>query len=299
MLATSINALRKLKRYIGDVNGFAEALITRKETIAVTHFTNMVAAVAYPLLLRLRRQLTQSFVESHSVTKRISLSSEFMDWEEFEEEEEEAVEEVYREILVDSGNRTLAMLALPFLLVGRRRDVTDISRRYTRTLFRGLRRQAVSQTRSLIDQARSQNWSQTRLVRELRLRISLSSRQQGAIAKLESRLKDDGVKQAEINRRLALESERKLQYRAKMIARTEASRARSRGTLLAFNEAGLDWAVYTTQPGACEICVENEMAGPEYKLSQAEDMIPAHPNCVCTWRPLYVSPSEYHEIAYR
>lgn len=68
-------------------------------------------------------------------------------------------------------------------------------------------------------------------------------------------------------------------WRAKMIARTETSRAMAHADFETFRNAGvLEWE-WLDAPGACPICVNNAANGP-YPMG-AGPPLPQHPNCRC------------------
>lgn len=71
--------------------------------------------------------------------------------------------------------------------------------------------------------------------------------------------------------------------RARMIARTETARAWTTGTMQAYENYGVSEIDVITAGDAsvCEICLENEAQNP-HQLSEATELVPAHPNCRCT-----------------
>ena len=73
-------------------------------------------------------------------------------------------------------------------------------------------------------------------------------------------------------------------YRAKMIARTEASAALNDGALLMYREAGITMVEYIAQPTACDICAPYD--GDILSIDEATHLIPQHQNCVCSFYPV-------------
>lgn len=75
--------------------------------------------------------------------------------------------------------------------------------------------------------------------------------------------------------------------KARMIARTEISRAHNEGQLDRLEELGVEEVgvevEWLTAENPCPICSAN--AGNVYKLNEAHGLIPAHPNCLCSWIP--------------
>jgi len=73
--------------------------------------------------------------------------------------------------------------------------------------------------------------------------------------------------------------------RAKMIARTEITRAQSEGRLIAWEQSGVVSRVELPhQPDECEECAM--LKDREYTLDEATGLLPVHPNCRCTISPI-------------
>jgi len=76
---------------------------------------------------------------------------------------------------------------------------------------------------------------------------------------------------------------------AEVIARTEANRAYNAGNLDALKQAGVENVQWLLASDACKECAELAEVAPGEKLGKimalddAQDMLPAHPNCRCTW----------------
>lgn len=81
--------------------------------------------------------------------------------------------------------------------------------------------------------------------------------------------------------------------RAEMIARTEHARALNTGTLQAYANYGLDSVDINTCGDSlvCNICIKLENNNP-YTLSQAQGLLPAHPNCRCNFSAHIPEPDE-------
>lgn len=84
--------------------------------------------------------------------------------------------------------------------------------------------------------------------------------------------------------------------RAAVIARTEIIRAHAEGQLSAFKSLGVEElgvAVEWSTAGDDRVCEDCEpLEGIVLKLSEAQGMIPRHPNCRCTWIPANVGEDE-------
>ena len=81
--------------------------------------------------------------------------------------------------------------------------------------------------------------------------------------------------------------------RAEMIARTEKARAQNTGTLQAYANYGVDQIEVITSHDdlVCDYCLELEEGNP-YMLQEADNLIPAHPNCRCYYVAHVPEPDE-------
>lgn len=72
--------------------------------------------------------------------------------------------------------------------------------------------------------------------------------------------------------------------RARMIARTEHARALNNGTLQAYGNLGVEQVEIITagDKRVCSYCLELEAKNP-YALGKAAGLLPAHPNCRCSY----------------
>jgi SPP1 gp7 family putative phage head morphogenesis protein len=93
-------------------------------------------------------------------------------------------------------------------------------------------------------------------------------------------------RRARLERRVLREADRKLRYRADMIARTETAAAMSEGTLGAYAEAEVQRVRFISSADACIVCLGYD--GNMYRREEAGGLIPVHPNCRCTWAPVGV-----------
>ncbi len=76
---------------------------------------------------------------------------------------------------------------------------------------------------------------------------------------------------------------------AETIARTEANRAFNEGNLDALDQAGVEQVQFLLASDACPECIAiaesapGDKLGKSVSLSEANGVIPVHPNCRCTW----------------
>lgn len=76
-----------------------------------------------------------------------------------------------------------------------------------------------------------------------------------------------------------------LEYDVERIIRTEMARAATRADLIKWQDDGFTEVQWNAvlEKNTCDHCAERD--GRVYKLSQAHDLIPLHPNCRCTFTP--------------
>ena len=73
--------------------------------------------------------------------------------------------------------------------------------------------------------------------------------------------------------------------RARTLARTEVNRAQNEATLNRYSDYGVkkvEWVATSSRP--CPICAVND--GSIHTREEARGLLPAHPNCRCTWSPV-------------
>jgi SPP1 gp7 family putative phage head morphogenesis protein len=103
-----------------------------------------------------------------------------------------------------------------------------------------------------------------------------------------SRILTEGFRKGWGTRKLADEitkEVRDIQHtRARALARTEVMNAHNEGTLNRYDSFGVEQVEILTHT-PCPICQRIEDGDP-YTVSEATGLIPAHPNCVCTWAPI-------------
>ena len=84
--------------------------------------------------------------------------------------------------------------------------------------------------------------------------------------------------------------------RARMIARTEHARAVNTGTLQAYSNYGVEHVEIITvgDSSVCDICLDLQDNNP-YTLQEAMALLPAHPNCRCSYGPVVETPLYFPE----
>jgi SPP1 gp7 family putative phage head morphogenesis protein len=72
---------------------------------------------------------------------------------------------------------------------------------------------------------------------------------------------------------------------SKMVSRTELARAQAIGQLAVYRDAGIAKVRYQTDhgPTVCDICTD--LDGEVFDASDADDLVPQHPNCCCALLP--------------
>jgi SPP1 gp7 family putative phage head morphogenesis protein len=120
------------------------------------------------------------------------------------------------------------------------------------------------------------------LARELRADIGLDDRFSKAVDNQFQANLDAGMDPEEAAARAEKYADELRDYRAEMIARTEAARSTSDGILEAYRENGITLVDWVGDPECCEDC-QAMMDGGPYDIADVEDELPKHPNCECTW----------------
>ena len=103
-----------------------------------------------------------------------------------------------------------------------------------------------------------------------------------------------GFKPTEAVSRISIAIDTMDKTRAKLIARTETTRAHAEGQLDAFDALGLEnvgvLAEWSAAADACPKCAPFD--GQIFTLAEAHGLIPLHPNCRCLWLPVEESPKK-------
>jgi len=72
-----------------------------------------------------------------------------------------------------------------------------------------------------------------------------------------------------------------MKYQSDRIIRTESDRVMAHHRIVNAREAGYKKVMWVINSGAGDICLQH--SDEVYTLKQADGMIPAHPNCLCSW----------------
>lgn len=105
----------------------------------------------------------------------------------------------------------------------------------------------------------------------------------------------DGLGQGENPRKIARSLTDRVENvgknRGRVLARTEVIKAHSEATLTRFEQVAGDVPVTVKAEwltaGDNRVCAECEaLAGREFSIEEARGMLPLHPQCRCTWRPV-------------
>lgn len=72
-----------------------------------------------------------------------------------------------------------------------------------------------------------------------------------------------------------------MKYQSDRIIRTESCRVMAHQSIVNARDAGYKKVTWVINSGACDICLQH--SDEVYTLKQADGMIPAHPNCLCSW----------------
>jgi SPP1 gp7 family putative phage head morphogenesis protein len=124
-------------------------------------------------------------------------------------------------------------------------------------------------------------WTGREIASLVKVSVGVNDRQARAIARLRDELIADGEPESEVRRSVEAYADDSLLYRAEMIARTESRYVLSEAYLDDIEGAGYSQAKYLALEGACDEC--DSYDGEVFDISDAEGLIPVHPNCRCQW----------------
>jgi len=126
--------------------------------------------------------------------------------------------------------------------------------------------------------------SMDKVARGLRPLVGLTQGQTEAVMNYRNSLKEQGLSEAEVDRKVTKYADKTHRRRAETIARTETARAQNTGYVEGLKELGVNKVEFSAYPGCCDIC--DLMDGKEYPIGRADDVIPVHPNCRCALLPV-------------
>lgn len=152
---------------------------------------------------------------------------------------------------------------------------------YSADLVSGLTDQTRQALMAIIGTELAAGATLQQMAKLIRNTVGLNARQQAAMAALEARMAAADAELAAIKKAIDLYKKKAIRYRAMMIARTESARALSAGTLDAYGRMGIHKVQWVADPDCCDICDDNN--GKVFTIQEAEDLIPAHPNCECVF----------------
>jgi len=150
-------------------------------------------------------------------------------------------------------------------------------------------KQIIEQTkravRSIIVLGLKRGLSMSAINMQLRPIIGLNDRLAGAVSRYSTELftrpKWAGLTDEERSGRIERYAQKLQRYRADNIARTETAHAMDEGTLLRFEELGVQEAEILAASGCCGDCAA--LDGQRYPLAEAHGILPAHNCCRCAW----------------
>lgn len=210
---------------------------------------------------------------------------ELAEWTEIETEGVIMIKPAMLSAIAAAGQETYKIVGIKLSFDMLNPAAVELAQTITADMVREVTEETKEALRWAIRDGVNQGKSMRQVGKSIRPKVGLTLKQVQAVANYEEKLLVDKPhwKREQIDRNVARYENRLHRKRAEMIARTETSRAVSEGTLMAYEEAGVDAQWYTRGDAACEICAAND--GGIYTVAEARGLIPAHPNCICGWRP--------------
>jgi hypothetical protein len=150
------------------------------------------------------------------------------------------------------------------------------------SLVAGLTNETMQALRTVVRTGIDQGKSIPEIARELRPIIGLNNQQAGAVGSLATKLEEEGLAQADIDKALDRYMNKAHLSRALTIARTETASALNEGAIIGYKDAGIKRLMRVEDPDCCErFCQDHQ--GQIYTIGEASGVLPAHPNCEGTW----------------
>jgi len=135
--------------------------------------------------------------------------------------------------------------------------------------------------KKLVKLAVKEGRSMTELAASLKKTIGLHWKWSQALYRFEWKLRDKKIPIEIINKRVKKYGDELLNKRHIMIARTETAIAQSYGSLIGYEDIGVEKVRFYAAHGACEECAA--MDGRIYDIEDAYGVIPVHPHGRCDW----------------
>lgn len=214
-----------------------------------------------------------------------SIVMELTDWIAIESEGQIIIKPTILRAIADAGTEgyKIAGIKLSFDMLNP--AAVELAQTITADMVREVTEETKAGIRKAIRDSVSAGKSMPQVGRRIKPMVGLTEKQVISVANYEERLliEKPHYSRAQIDRSVGSYEKRLHRKRAEMIARTETSRAVSEGTLQAYEEAEIDAEWLTRGDAACDICAPND--GQIFTIAEARGQIPAHPNCICGWRP--------------
>ena len=222
--------------------------------------------------------------EPPKIEKAEQVSSEFMEWREFEEEAILLLTLAHLRIMEKSGNRMYGLAGITGKFDVERPEPVERARNRTKWFVALLIAESIRRIRNVVERAKREGWNVDRINRELRWNVGLSTRQVRGLENYRQKLIDSGATDSKITREMEKESRRRQKQREFTIARTETAKARADGEIMAAKEKMIQYVQYITTGDPCPICAPFE--GMIYSVAEADGLIPQHQNCLCSFWPV-------------
>ena len=208
-----------------------------------------------------------------------------IDWEQFTEETERKVKPAILAIMAEAGDMAISQteLQVAFDIVNER--AVKVASQISAKMVREVTDETQAALRHLITEG-IKTQSMPKIAMQIRPLVGLTERQTIAVANFEEHLliTRPELSQARVDKMISTYEKRMHNRRADMISRTEAGDAVSEGSLLGYEQAGLEEVEINAAAEHCAIC--DQYDGKRYKLEDSHGVLLIHPNCRCSWIPV-------------
>jgi len=217
--------------------------------------------------------------------KAIDITTKLLDWEKLNEDGKRMLKPAMLNIMAKSGNEAYKIVGFEASFDILNPKAVKAVDKICSKLVTQVNKETKQAINHVIREGIKEGKSMGRVAKELRPLVGLTERQAKAVRNYEQWLINKRPDISALKRAKWVERYNKKlhKYRTELIARTESMRATNEGNLIGYKEAGYKTVRWSANVDACPLCdAEN---GHVYTIEESRGMLPAHPDCRCSWLP--------------
>lgn len=216
------------------------------------------------------------------------ITSELTDWKYIEEQGKGILRPATLSIMQTGGNQAYKLFEVKGAFDVLNVDAVKAADKFCAKLVTQVTNETKAGIRIFISTGIKEGKSMDKIARDIRPLIGLTERQTQSIMNYRELLSDKekfpGLTISDIDRKVDRYSGKTHRRRAEMISRTETARAQNIGYAEGLDDIGVEEVEFSIHPDeiTCPIC--SALDGKKYKVEDAADVIPVHPNCFISGR---------------